>query len=123
MASLMAWMENAYEESHANVYHQLVNELRSEVSDKAFQVLHWEAEVCTLGEDSLTIEEALNDACKSLKPYHTVEVVLSERLVEEWHFYQFATTWVVRIVREKAPVVMAVLVSQEFGTLTPEGYL
>lgn len=123
MASLMDWMENTYEESHGNVYAQLTREMRHSVSDKAYQVLFWDADVCTLGEDSLTIEEALNDACKWVKPYFTVEVDFPGNIVETWKFYQFATTWVVRIEREKAPVVMAVLVSKEFGELTVEGYL
>ena len=56
MASLMGWMENTYEESHGNVYAQLTREMRHSVSDKAYQVLFWDADVCTLGEDSLTIE-------------------------------------------------------------------
>jgi len=122
MASLKDWMENAYEESHGSVYHQLVNDMKHSAPSFSYQVLYWQAEVCTMGEDSVPLEEALNDACKWVKPEFSIEVVFPGNLVEEWKFYSFATTWVVRIEREKAPCVMAVLVSEPFKTLDAEGY-
>lgn len=122
MASLMDWIAEEYGESHAVVYHRLVNEIWRHAPSFSYQVLHWQADVCTMGEDSAPLEEALNDACKCVRPYFSIRLMFHNNLFEEWKFYSFATTWVVRIEREGAPCVMAVLVSEPFRSLDAKGY-
>lgn len=123
MASLIDWITEEYGRVHGGAYAQLMRKIKHSISDEACQVLSWDAEICTLGEDSTPIEEALNDACKSFKSYFSIKITFFDNLFEEWKFYQFATTWVVRIEREGAPCVMAVLVSEEFKTQDAKGYL
>lgn len=122
MASLMDWIAEEYGESHGVAYHRLVSEMGRRASSYSSQALHWQAEVYTLGEDGGPTEEALNDACKLVKPDFFIKLMFHNNLFEEWRFYTFATTWVVRIEREGAPCVMAVLVSEPFRTLDAKGY-
>lgn len=118
MASLMDWITQDQEEKSADTILRLQQALRHRVGPKADQMLLWDAEICTLGETSTPIEEALNDACSRI--HSSVAILIDD---DVWRFYQFETTWVLRLGNKDSIHAsgLAVLVSEEFRDLNAEG--
>lgn len=119
MASLMDWITAAYEEKSAGVILSLRDKLKNEVHENADQCLVWDAEVCTLGEDSTPIEEALFESLGRFPAYF-----LFRNGDEIWRFSRFATSWVIRIIHDGPGMVpdrMAVVKSEEYRPLDAEG--